>query len=98
MAGTVGGTTYGVAKDVILHPVRVLDCRGSGTNAGVIAGIDWVVANAELPAVANMSLGGTASQALDTAVQNAVAKGITFAVAAGNSNRDACTSSPARSR
>jgi subtilisin family serine protease len=96
VAGTVGGTTFGVAKEVTLHPVRVLDCRGSGTTSGVIAGVDWVAANHEGPAVANMSLGGAVSPSLDTAVSNAIASGVTFAVAAGNSNRDACTASPAR--
>ncbi|HEX8245794.1 MAG TPA: S8 family serine peptidase, partial [Longimicrobium sp.] len=68
VAGTVGGSTYGVAKGVTLIAVRVLDCAGSGTNSGVIAGIDWVASNRVLPAVANMSLGGGASQAVDDAV------------------------------
>jgi subtilisin family serine protease len=66
VAGTVGGTTYGVAKGTRLVAVRVLDCNGSGTNSGVIAGVDWVAANRTLPAAANMSLGGGASSALDT--------------------------------
>jgi hypothetical protein len=92
----VGGTTYGVAKGVTLHPVRVLNCSGSGTNAGVIAGINWVTVNAVKPAVANMSLGGGASSAVDTAVNNSVAAGITYAVAAGNENQNACNVSPAR--
>ena len=96
VAGTVGGSTYGVAKGVTLHAVRVLDCSGSGSNSGVIAGVDWVRANAQKPAVANMSLGGGVSTALDNAVKNAVASGVTFALAAGNSNADACTTSPAR--
>lgn len=96
VAGTVGGTVFGVAKDVTLHAVRVLNCRGSGTVAGVIAGVDWVTANHVAPSVANMSLGGGASAALDKAVQNAIASGITFALAAGNSNGDACATSPAR--
>lgn len=96
VAGTVGGTTYGVAKGVTLVPVRVLNCRGSGTNSGVIAGVDWVAAQSFRPAVANMSLGGGASTALDNAVTSAVNAGITFVVAAGNSNVDACTASPAR--
>ncbi len=96
VSGTVGGTTYGVAKGVTLHPVRVLDCNGSGTNAGVIAGVNWVAANRVQPAVANMSLGGGASSALDTAVNNAIAAGVTFAVAAGNDNANACNYSPAR--
>jgi subtilisin family serine protease len=96
VAGTVGGTTYGVAKSVSLVAVRVLDCGGSGTTSGVIAGVDWVTTNAQKPAVANMSLGGGISSALDTAVTNAINSGVTFAVAAGNSNRDACKFSPAR--
>jgi subtilisin family serine protease len=103
VAGTVGGTTLGVAKGVSLVAVRVLDCAGSGTNAGVIAGIDWVTAHHQpgAPAVANMSLGGGASTAVDSAVQRSIADGVTYAVAAGNGNsagvpQNACNSSPAR--
>jgi subtilisin family serine protease len=96
VAGTVGGSTYGVAKSVMLRAVRVLDCNGSGSTSGVIAGVDWVTANRILPAVANMSLGGGASSALDTAVNNSINSGVTYAIAAGNSNVDACTQSPAR--
>jgi subtilisin family serine protease len=96
VAGTVGGTKYGVAKSVLLVAVRVLDCGGSGTWSGVIAGIDWVTAHHAPDAVANMSLGGGAVSAVDTALANSVAAGVTYAVAAGNSNADACTSSPAR--
>ncbi|HEV8159023.1 MAG TPA: S8 family peptidase [Pyrinomonadaceae bacterium] len=96
VAGTVGGSTYGVAKAVRLYAVRVLNCTGSGSNSGVIAGVDWVKNNHVKPAVANMSLGGGASSALDTAVNNAIAAGVTFAVAAGNDNLDACNYSPAR--
>ncbi|HSP77990.1 MAG TPA: S8 family serine peptidase, partial [Myxococcaceae bacterium] len=96
VAGTVGGTTYGLAKNVTIHPVRVLDCNGSGTTAGVIAGVDWVSQNHVKPAVANMSLGGGASTTLDNAVNNAVAQGVVFAVAAGNDNSNACNYSPAR--
>jgi subtilisin family serine protease len=98
VAGTVGGSTYGVAKGVTLVAVRVLNCQGSGTNSGVIAGIDWVTGNhaAGAPAVANMSLGGGASTAIDDAVRRSVADGVTYAVASGNSNVDACSSSPAR--
>ena len=97
-AGSVGAATYGVAKQVSLVGVRVLDCAGSGSTSGVIAGIDWVTANhgAGQPAVANMSLGGGASSALDTAVQNSISDGVSYAVAAGNENADACLSSPAR--
>lgn len=98
VSGTVGGTTYGVAKNVTLVAVRVLDCNGSGSNSGVIAGVDFVTSNhtAGQPAVANMSLGGGVSTALDTAVSNSIADGVTYAIAAGNSNTDACNSSPAR--
>lgn len=101
VAGTVGGTTHGVAKQVSLVAVRVLDCQGSGTTSGVIAGIDWVTANADRPATANMSLGGGASSALDTAVRNSIATGITYAVAAGNGDalgrpQNACNGSPSR--
>ena len=98
VSGTVGGSTYGVAKNVTLVAVRVLDCNGSGTNSGVIAGVDWVTSNhlAGQPAVANMSLGGGASAALDTAVNNSINDGVTYAIAAGNSNTNACTQSPAR--
>ena len=96
VAGTVGGTTYGVAKAVTLHPVRVLGCSGSGSTSGVIAGVDWVTANRVKPAVANMSLGGGASSALDTAVVNSIGAGVSYAIAAGNSNADACATSPAR--
>jgi subtilisin family serine protease len=94
VAGTVGGTTYGVAKGVTLKAVRVLDCGGSGSYAGVIAGIDWVTSNRVLPAVANMSLGGGLSSALNQAVTNSVNAGVTYAIAAGNSNADACNYSP----
>ncbi len=96
VAGTVGGTTYGLAKDVTLHPVRVLNCQGSGSYAGVIAGVDWIAANYEGPAVANLSLGGNVSAALDTAVRNAIQAGVTFVIAAGNANADACNTSPSR--
>ena len=96
VAGTVGGTVYGVAKNVKLYAVRVLNCNGSGPTSGVIAGVDWVRNNAIKPAVANMSLGGGASTSLDNAVSNAIASGVTFAVAAGNSNANACNYSPAR--
>jgi aqualysin 1 len=98
VAGTVGGTTYGVAKNVQLVGVRVLNCSGSGSNSQVIAGIDWVTGNhaAGQPAVANMSLGGGASTALDNAVNNSINDGVTYAIAAGNSNANACNYSPAR--
>src|SRR2546421_813818 len=96
VAGTIGGTSYGVAKGVRLVAVRVLDCTGWGTYSQIIAGVDWVTANAVKPAVANMSLGGPADAALDDAVASSIASGVTYAVAAGNDNADACTASPAR--
>jgi subtilisin family serine protease len=103
VSGTVGGATYGVAKAVTLVGVRVLNCSGSGTTSGVIAGIDWVTGNhaAGAPAVANMSLGGSASSALDAAVRTSIADGVSYAIAAGNGNQggrgqDACRQSPAR--
>ena len=103
VSGTVGGATWGVAKGVSLIAVRVLNCQGSGTTSGVIAGIDWVTGNhaAGTPAVANMSLGGGASSALDAAVANSISDGVTYALAAGNGDLfgrplDACTQSPAR--
>ncbi|WP_308119076.1 S8 family serine peptidase [Streptomyces sp. JJ38] len=96
VAGTTGGTAYGVAKDVQLVAVKVLECNGSGTYSGVIAGVEWVTANAAKPAVANMSLGGLASDTLDEAIAASSASGVTYAVAAGNENSDACGTSPAR--
>ena len=98
VAGTVGGSTYGVAKGVTLVGVRVLNCSGSGSTSGVIAGVDWVTGNhtGANPAVANMSLGGSASTSLDNAVKNSIADGVTYAIAAGNSNKNACNYSPAR--
>ncbi|GAB2478297.1 S8 family peptidase [Jatrophihabitans fulvus] len=98
VAGTIGGSNHGVAKQASLVAVRVLGCDGSGTNSGVIAGIDWVVGNhaAGAPAVANMSLGGTASTAVDSAINRLIGDGVTTAVAAGNDNADACKGSPSR--
>jgi subtilisin family serine protease len=98
VSGTVGGSTYGVAKNVTLVAVRVLDSTGNGTNSGVIAGVDFVTSDhqAGQPAVANMSLGGGISSALDTAVTNSINDGVTYAIAAGNDNLNACNTSPAR--
>jgi subtilisin family serine protease len=103
VAGTVGGKTYGVAKKVKLVSVRVLDCKGSGSWSGIVAGIDWVTGDHTqgTPAVANMSLGGGISSAVDNAVNNSIADGVTYVVAAGNGNRagvgqNACNYSPAR--
>lgn len=95
VAGTVGGATYGIAKAVKLHAVRVLDCTGSGLISQVIAGVNWVTSHRIKPAVANMSLGGGFSQALNTAVANSIKAGVSYTIAAGNSNLDACTVSPA---
>jgi subtilisin family serine protease len=96
VSGTVGGSTFGVAKNVRLFAVRVLDCAGSGSTSGVISGVEWVTSNHLSPAVANMSLGGGVSTALDQAVQSSIGSGVTYAIAAGNSSVDACTQSPAR--
>ncbi|WP_203590772.1 S8 family serine peptidase [Streptomyces sp. SID13031] len=97
VAGTVGSTTYGVAKGVALVGVRVLNCQGQGEWSQVIGGIDWVAQNAKKPAVANMSLGGEANTSVDDAVKRAVAAGVTFSVAAGNDNgANACNTTPAR--
>jgi subtilisin family serine protease len=96
VAGTAGGSTYGVAKAVNLISVRVLDCSGSGSTSGVIAGVDWVTANHVGLSVANMSLGGAANTALDNAVQNSINAGVTYVIAAGNNNANACNYSPSR--
>ena len=101
VSGTVGGATYGIAKGVSLVAVRVLDCGGSGSWSGVIAGLDWVTANHRTPAVANMSLGGGANSSVDDAVRRMIASGVATAIAAGNGNQggraqDACKYTPAR--
>ena len=96
VAGTLGGTTYGVAKGVSLHPVRVLDCVGAGSWGRIIAGVDWITGNGVKPAVVNASLSGGAYAALDTAIQNSIAAGFVYVVAAGNNNANACNYSPAR--
>ncbi|HEY0022284.1 MAG TPA: S8 family peptidase [Longimicrobium sp.] len=96
VAGTVGGATYGVAKGATLVSVRVLDCYGNGSTSGVIAGVDWVTYNRVGLSVANMSLGGAANYALDNAVQNSINSGVTYVIAAGNNNANACNYSPAR--
>jgi subtilisin family serine protease len=96
VAGTMGGSTYGVAKGVTLHAVRVIDCAGQGTASTLIAGVDWVTANHVKPAVANMSLAGPATQALDDAVTASIQAGVFYAVAAGNNSSSACFISPAR--
>ncbi|MEU4618648.1 S8 family serine peptidase [Actinoplanes sp. NPDC023801] len=95
VAGTVGGATYGVAKDAKIVGLRVLGCNGSGSFSNFIAAVDWVTANAKRPAVANMSLGGPLSKALDAAVKRSVDSGVTYAIAAGNESKNACKGSPA---
>jgi subtilisin family serine protease len=96
IAGIIGGTRYGVAKQITIVPVKVLGDNGSGTTADVIAGIDWVTAHAVKPAVANLSLGGGPNVALDTAVRNSISSGVSYTVAAGGSGTDAGNFSPAR--
>ncbi|MCP2165819.1 S8 family peptidase [Goodfellowiella coeruleoviolacea] len=101
VAGTIGGNEWGVARSVRLHAVRVLDCDGSGTTEEVVDGIDWVTEHAQLPAVANLSLGGGADPALDEAVRGSINAGVVYSVAAGNGDifgfpQNACAASPAR--
>ncbi len=96
VSGTVGGTTYGVAKSSLLRGVRVFGCGSTTSTSNIIAGVNWVTGNHIKPAVANMSVGGGASSSLDTAVNNLINAGVTVAVAAGNSNTNACNGSPAR--
>ncbi|MFD1366300.1 S8 family serine peptidase [Actinoplanes sichuanensis] len=97
VAGTLAGTTYGVAKRATIVGVRVLDCQGTGTDEEVIAGLDWVIANHTTgPAVVNLSLGGDPSPALEQAVNATIADGIVVVAAAGNDGADACGHSPAR--
>ncbi len=95
VAGTTSGSTWGVAKGSLPRAVRVLGCTGSGSTSGIIAGINWVRTNHIKPAVANLSLGGGFSSSLNSAVNNLAAAGVYVAVAAGNSNANACNSSPA---
>jgi subtilisin family serine protease len=97
VAGTVAGTTYGVADAATVVPVRVLDCNGGGLASGVVAGLDWIVAHhGSAPAVVNMSLNGRGSAVLDAALERVIADGVVAAVAAGNDSADACKDSPAR--
>ena len=101
VAGTIAArdnttSVVGVAPGAPLTAVRVLGCNGSGATSAVIAGVDWVTANAVRPAVANMSLNGGVNQALDDAVRRSAASGVFYALAAGNSAADACNESPAR--
>jgi serine protease len=97
VSATVGGSTYGVAKGVMLRGVKVFQCADTTSTSNIIAGVNYVTANRVLPAVANMSVGGGASSSMDTAVNNLINSGVTVAVAAGNEyGVDACTRSPAR--
>ncbi|MDT4986846.1 MAG: hypothetical protein QOI74_940 [Micromonosporaceae bacterium] len=96
VAGTVGGSAFGLAKRVQLIAVKVVDCTGAGDVASIVTGVNFVTANAVKPAVANMSLGGGASATIDAAVNASIASGVTYAIAAGNENQDACNTSPAR--
>ncbi|MDY7227760.1 Ig-like domain-containing protein [Hyalangium rubrum] len=96
VAGSLGGTNYGVAKNVTIHSVRVIGCSGEGTEEALIAGLDWITANHISPAVANMSLGAEAHQGVDDAVSASIAAGVTYVVSAGNESIDACAKSPAR--
>jgi subtilisin family serine protease/lysophospholipase L1-like esterase len=97
VAGTVGGVAYGVAKDVSLVAVRVLDCAGTGTATDLLEGLDWVTANAVKPAVASLSVSlAGVDTAVDSAIANSIASGVVYAAAAGNDNTDACTRSPGR--
>jgi len=95
VAGIVGGTKYGVAKEVKLVAVKVLNKQGSGTTAGVIKGIDWVTANHVKPSVVNMSLGGGFSATMNEAIEKSINSGVKYVIAAGNDNKDACSVSPA---
>ena len=96
VAGTVAGSTYGVAKSANIMPVRVLGCDGTGSTAGIVAGMDWVSSNANGPSVANMSLGGGISSAMDSAISRMTRAGVIPLVAAGNDYDNACNYSPAR--
>ncbi|ALN59197.1 peptidase, families S8 and S53/PKD domain/proprotein convertase P-domain protein [Lysobacter enzymogenes] len=96
VAGTVAGTTWGVAKKAIVHPIRTFDCTGNGQTSEAIAAIDWVAANHIKPAVANMSFSFPGSAAIDNSVNNLMNAGVVAVAAAGNSNDDACSGSPRR--
>ncbi len=96
VAGIIGGTTYGLAKEATLHPVVVVDCAGSGTAAQAMAGVNWVTANHVDPAVVNMSVSYGANQSLDAAVRSSIAQGVTYVAGSGNSTSSACAYSPGR--
>jgi len=96
VAGTIGGSTYGVAKNVTLHAVRVLDCNGAGRFSSLISAVDWITSNHISPAVVNISISGGGFRTLDSAIKESIASGVTYAIAAGNNNLDACDYSPGR--
>jgi subtilisin family serine protease len=96
VAGTIAGTTYGLAKGARVYGVRAMNCAGAGTTESVVAGIEWITAHAKKPAVANMSLRGGPDPAMDAALNASIASGVTYSVAAGNDGGDACAGSPAR--
>lgn len=96
VAGTAAGSTLGVAPAADLVPVRVMDCQGKGSGSSLLAGLDWIAAQGQRPAVVNMSLGGPASSTLDAAARQLLAAGYSVVASAGNSRVDACTISPAR--
>jgi subtilisin family serine protease len=96
VAATLGGRTFGVAKDVRIYSLRVFGCGNTGSTSDIIAAVDWVRVNRVKPAVTNMSLGGSTSDALDQAVRNLITAGVPVVVAAGNDNKDASQHSPAR--
>lgn len=95
-AGVIGGTTYGVAKSVALHPVRVLDCFGAGTTASVLSGLNWVATNRVIPAVAYLGFSMPANATVDNAVNQMILNGVTAVATAGSSGGDACNFSPGR--
>ncbi|GAA2398051.1 hypothetical protein GCM10010191_00930 [Actinomadura vinacea] len=95
VAGTIGGKTWGVAKNVKLRGMRVLDAEGSGSMSTIVQAVQWLERNAAKPAVANLSVGGPKSAALNTAVQKLSQSGVFVSVAAGNENQNACNTSPA---
>jgi subtilisin family serine protease len=98
VAGTLGGSAWGVAKGVRLHSVRVFGCSGGAAWSTLIGAVDWVTANHIKPAVVNMSLTGRVTQAMDDAISNSMAAGVVYAVTAGNQGSNACGYSPARPR
>lgn len=94
LAGNIGSSSYGIAKQVNLHAVKVLDAAGTGTLSGLIEGINYVTNNHQKPAVATIGFNTPMSQALNDAVNAAIAAGVTFTVPVGDESRDACNYSP----